>query len=118
MHTIKLSIDELEPGMKLGADAMHLTGRVLLPKGAELTEKHIKLFKQWGVVEAEVESNEEIHEKVAVPPELLAKEEEKLASMMIHANMEHPLIAELHRLLLKRNIDALSKANVKNDLDS
>lgn len=109
MNIIKLSIDELEPGMKLGADAMHLTGRILLPKGAELTEKHIKLFKKWGVVEVEIESNEDIYEKVAVPPELLAKEEEKLASMMVHVNMEHPLMAELHRLLLKRNINALTK---------
>ena len=104
--------------MKLGADAMHLTGRVLLPKGAELTDKHIKLFKQWGVVEAEVEADGDVQEETVISPKIMEKEKEKLTLLMKHVDLKHPLIAELYRLLLKRNVEAASKPGVKNELDS
>lgn len=44
-----LKIDEVQPGMILDKDVANLQGAVLLRKGSEITERHISIFKTWGV---------------------------------------------------------------------
>ena len=54
----RVNIDSLAVGMVLAADAVHLNGRVLLREGTCLTEKHMKIFKAWGLLEACVVSSQ------------------------------------------------------------
>lgn len=49
-----LRLESLNPGMVLSRDVCDRKGRVLLPAGAELTEKHLRIFQTWGVVEADI----------------------------------------------------------------
>ncbi|MFQ5469886.1 MAG: hypothetical protein ACE5EH_06200 [Gammaproteobacteria bacterium] len=97
-----INLEDLKPGMVLAEDATQLNGRVLLRAGTELTEKHIKVFKTWGVTEANIEgvskesvANEELEQ---LSPEILKDAEDKTRHLFRHCDLENPVSAELYRL--------------------
>lgn len=105
----KVAIDNIEAGMVLASDVHDRSGRVLLVAGAELTQKHLTIFRTWGVLEADIAgqgSSDEAVEPVpadADPVELTAAEHE-LVPLFIHTNREHPAIIELMRLAALRKV--------------
>lgn len=52
----KVNLDDIKPGMKIEKDVQDRSGRVLLRAGAEITERHLNIFRTWGVTEADIES--------------------------------------------------------------
>lgn len=44
-----VKLDEIKPGMVLEKDVANLQGAVLLRKGSEISERHLNIFKTWGV---------------------------------------------------------------------
>jgi hypothetical protein len=44
-----VKLEELEAGMTLDKDVENLQGAVLLRKGNQITERHLTIFKTWGV---------------------------------------------------------------------
>jgi hypothetical protein len=44
-----VKLDDIKPGMVLDKDVANLQGAVLLRKGSEITERHLGIFKTWGV---------------------------------------------------------------------
>ena len=52
----KVNLENLKPGMILAAKVTERGGRVLLGAGMELTEKHISIFRKWGITEADVQN--------------------------------------------------------------
>ena len=50
-----INLENIEAGMVLAAEAKARNGRVLLPAGATVTEKHLGIFKAWGVTEADIQ---------------------------------------------------------------
>ncbi len=44
-----VNIDEIKEGMTLSEDVINPQGLVLIKKDVELTEKHIKVLKRWGI---------------------------------------------------------------------
>lgn len=101
-----LNIEDLEPGMVLGADAIHDNNRILLCAGAELTEKHIRIFKTWGLTELNIKGidSEQISAQTYsdIAPEVLDKVKKELAILFRHSDLEHPAIAELFRLRMRQ----------------
>lgn len=51
-----VGIDDLQPGMMLASDLRTKQGRLLLPSGAYLSAKHLKIARIWGISEADVHS--------------------------------------------------------------
>jgi len=49
-----LILAELKPGMRLVRGVVSPQGALLAHPGEELTEKQIRLFKMWGVADAEI----------------------------------------------------------------
>ena len=45
----KVSVAELQVGMKIAQKVENKSGMVLLPEGIELTESHIGRLKKWGI---------------------------------------------------------------------
>jgi hypothetical protein len=88
--------------MVLAENAVDRNGRVLLKAGTELTEKHLKVFKTWGLTEANIEgiSREDVVDSVAeqVDPQLLEEVDQRLRVLFQHVDLEHPAMAELFRL--------------------
>lgn len=99
-------IDHLSAGMVLKSSVCDRSGRLLLPEGAELTEKHLQIFRTWGILEAEVvgESDSETggrdHDEIS--PEALAAAEAEMSRLFMHNDPEHPAIKELLRICIVR----------------
>jgi hypothetical protein len=97
-----INIKDLKADMVLTGDIKDHRGRLLISKGAILTEKYLKLCKMWGVVEADVEgfSTEEIYASAAnnFDAATIAAAEEIIQKRFCHNDMGHPAIRELIRL--------------------
>lgn len=104
----KVPIDNLTVGMILKSDVFDRSGRLLLPSGAELSEKHLQIFRMWGVLEVEIVAGTEPEGETSVTqefdPERAAKAEEMLLPLFVHNDLEHPAIKELLRLCISRKV--------------
>jgi hypothetical protein len=104
----KVAIENIEPGMVLEIDVHDRSGRMLLGGGSELTQKHLVIFRTWGVLEADIAgqgSNEAADQVPAdVDPLELAAAEQELAPLFRHTNRVHPAIVELMRLAALRKV--------------
>lgn len=97
-----VAIENIEAGMVLASDVHDRSGRMLLGAGAELSQKHLVIFRTWGVLEADIagQGNDEAADQIPadVDPLELAAVELALAPRFRHANRSHPAIIELMRL--------------------
>ena len=97
-----INIKDLKADMVLAGDIKDCRGRLLMGKGIALNEKHLKICKMWGVVEADVEeiSPEEIYASAVntFDAATIAAAEEIVQKRFCHNDMGHPAIRELIRL--------------------
>jgi hypothetical protein len=104
----KITIENIETGMVLADDVHDRSGRLLLGAGAELTQKHLVIFRTWGVSEADIVglgSDETADQLPAdVDPHELADAEKALAPLFRHTDRQHPAIIELMRLAALRKV--------------
>jgi hypothetical protein len=54
---MRILLADAEPGMVLREPAENHQGQILLPAGAELAQKHLRILQSWGVGEIEVEES-------------------------------------------------------------
>jgi len=103
-----LNIKNLQAGMILAEDLTDATGRLLIAKGTVLTEKHLKICKIWGVVEARIEgvSEADIEESSLdeLDPRELAQATEFVHERFCRTDMGHPAVRELVRLCILRTV--------------
>jgi len=103
-----LPTDNLTPGMVLATNVHARTGRLLLGAGTELTDKHIYVFRIWGVIEADIAGREKEDESPAsahlIDPESWGKAEAEIKPLFLHADLTHPGMQELLRLGILRKI--------------
>jgi len=102
-------IDNLSAGMLLKSDVCDRSGRMLLPAGGELTDRHLKIFRTWGVLEADIADGDNIETAqilagVDVDPVRLAAAEEAVKRLFRLNDREHPAIKELMRLCIARKV--------------
>jgi hypothetical protein len=100
-------IDNLAPGMILSSNVSDRSGRMLLPSGAELTEKHFTIFRMWGVLEVEivgegVATDAELTPHKELDPALLAAARQEVERIFVHNDPTHPAIKELLRICIDR----------------
>ena len=103
----RIHIDNLAAGMVLKQSVFDRSGRMLLPEGATLEEKHFKIFRMWGVLEAEVTDEAEVEPAEPQPadqldPALLAEALDEVKRLFVHNDPEHPAIRELMRICVER----------------
>ncbi len=101
-------IDNLKAGMLLAADVHDRNGRLLLGADADLTDKHIYIFRTWGVLEADIAGVEEDNNARpfidSIDPELRAAAEAEIKSLFRHNDLDHPAIIELMRISVLRKV--------------
>ncbi|MEW6569702.1 MAG: hypothetical protein AB1390_00795 [Nitrospirota bacterium] len=99
-------IDYLKPGMVLNSDVRAINGRLLLLAETELTEKHICIFKAWGITEVDVkgvtEKDVETFFTEQVDPVILIEAEKELKEIFRHTNRDQPAMRELFRSCTQR----------------
>ena len=110
-----ISLNDIQPGMKLASEVKDRNGRVLLAAGQEITEKHLKIFKTWGVTDANIEgaSQEDMVAKdlANVDPEVHRLAEEHVLAKFRHAGTTHPGMKELARLATMRRVREITEGN-------
>ncbi|MDD2501463.1 MAG: hypothetical protein PHN92_11695 [Geobacter sp.] len=103
-----VALDNLEIGMVLASDVLDRNGRMLLGAGAELNQKHLTIFRTWGVAEADIAGIDYVDNEPPLPAEIdpatLAAAEEALLPHFRHSGTEHPALRELLRLAAIRRI--------------
>ncbi|CAK0765216.1 conserved hypothetical protein [Gammaproteobacteria bacterium] len=103
MATIKM--EQANAGMIVAVDVKDRSGRVLVRSGAEITDKHIKMLKTWGIrfIEIVTEDHEVEHKLVInIDPARLAEATDIAKSLFQHTEHEHPAIKELIALSIQR----------------
>lgn len=108
----KLKTDALEPGMILAEDLKTSEGRMLLPRGAMITEAHIRTCRVWGIVEANVHSDEdensdEVTSLSELDPQVLDACKIMAAQRFVLNPSSHPAVKEMAKLYVLRQARAL-----------
>ena len=106
------TIEQLQPGMVVKYDVKDAQGRLLLGSGAILDERHIGMFRNWGVTGVEIRQGQadECDEPgpAELDPELLEKAEAMTRERFRCANTDHPAMRELFRLAVERQARRLT----------
>jgi len=107
-----LSVDQLKPGMILEKNLLAFNGRFLLPKGAVLTEGHIRTMKVWGVVEADIEgevgAGADEPMVPEIPGEILRQAESSVKALFARPPLRSPMKG-IYVLALERTAAALTE---------
>lgn len=105
----KLSVDFLEPGMELASDVRDTGGMVLLGSGAVITEKHIRIFKSWGVTEVNIKGGDQEAMNTRMLTRLTEEQRDainrELDRLFRHNDPLDPVIEELRRICLRRETE-------------
>lgn len=92
------SIRQLEAGMVVASDVETDQGQMILPEGAELTEKLIQTLKTWGVQEVDVEQEDDSPKwDDAVVQKKISECVERLTPRFKNLNLEGSFAASLLR---------------------
>jgi len=104
----KLVIDSLETGMVLDQDVHDRSGRLLLGAGSTLTQKHLMIFRTWGIEEVSIEGVEAGDTHAVLPEDVTQEQldaaEDLLRPIFVNAGTEHPVMQELLRLAALRKV--------------
>jgi len=105
-----LDIDSLNPGMKVGKDVIEASGQVLLRAGTEITEKHLRVLRSWGVQQVDIEGPKPPDSEDAIlaraTPAMLAGAQSVVDERFHHTAATHPAIIELRRLAVLAELRA------------
>jgi hypothetical protein len=101
-----INLDNLEPGMILATEVKDRSGRVLLSAGSEVTEKVLRIFKMWGVTEADIQGVEkadiEAKTVASLRPESLRSAELHVNTLFQLCDQDDQVIKELKRIAVIR----------------
>ena len=111
MPVIKL--DKLVPGMIVSKDVLGLNGRMILSKESQILEKHLNIFRKWGITQVVVHGEEEKitgdaeqpkedYSKYAIPEEVpdavVSKAVEECRLLFQLNEVNDPVVDEFFRL--------------------
>lgn len=103
-----ISLQNLKPGMVLAADIVENHGQVLLTAGSTITEKHIDIFRTWGIPEANITNvdEEEIarSETLELDPELLKAAQQRADELFKFYDLELPAAKKLMQMFVKNEV--------------
>lgn len=103
-----VALDNLEAGMVVASDVLDRNGRMLLGAGAELSQKHLTIFRTWGVAEVDIAGIDYADSEPSLPaeidPQALQAAELSLIPLFSYAGTEHPALKELLRLAAIRKV--------------
>lgn len=95
--------------MVLAADIMDKRGRLLVPAGKELSEKHVRALPAWGVSRIEVEGDD-IAGAIELEPWAVDQANSQVDSLFSRVNREHPLFQALTPVVVERRAMSLQEA--------
>jgi hypothetical protein len=96
----------LSPGMIIDADVVDHTGRVVLPAGTILDDKHRRIFRMWGIAEVHVRESENSTRIDDVSEQLdsstLESSTSAVKALFRHCNLNHVVMQQLFQIAVKK----------------
>ena len=112
---VRVNLEDLVPGMVLAADAVHMNGRVLLSAGSCLTERHIKIFRTWGLTEAYIRGGDgsQPGNKALenIDPAIVQRATAEVTPYFDHMDRDSEIIVELFKICVRVRAESMVKAH-------
>ncbi|MBF0104641.1 MAG: hypothetical protein HQM16_04875 [Deltaproteobacteria bacterium] len=111
----RIPVSDLKEGMKLQDDVLDKKGRLILKKSTDILQKHIKIFKTWGVSmvtvadEKTVLTSADQTEDFLVDEAVVEEIKSELDHIFCHNDKRHAMIGQLYNTCLQRAIIKKSK---------
>ena len=103
-----IDVSQAQAGMVLSADVVDKRGRLLIPAGKELTERHVGALSQWGVDRIEVEGDgPEGADGGEVEPWAIDQAAAEVDLLFSRVNRQHPMMAALADACVQRKAAAI-----------
>ncbi len=111
MSLATVAVDDLEAGMVLADEVRDQQGRLLMPSGTELTDRHLRAFQLWGIPSVRIRSGGDAAEPAEAPisPAELAAARDLVLGRLRDNDPAHPFMAELVQLCSLREARRLSR---------
>lgn len=105
--SVPVGVDDLQAGMVLAEDVFDQQGRMLMPVGTELTDRHLRACQLWGIMSIRIRAEGAGPEAVlhAPTPEQYAAAEAATRQRFRLNDLTHPLVAELFQVCLTQAAD-------------
>lgn len=96
----RILLDQVKPGMVLEQPVSNANGRMLIPAGCELNEKHIKAMKMWGIPDVSVKGTDEVKNdgNGDMDPKKIDAAKTALADTFRHTNQDLTAMQEIYKL--------------------
>jgi hypothetical protein len=101
----KMMIDNLMEGMTMSNDILDRSGRQLLGAGATLNDRHLRMLRTWGILEADIIDSPPgtaLPVDTEIETQQLQTLADELRPLFRNNNLAHPAMGELFRLCLLR----------------
>jgi hypothetical protein len=102
MRVTSCPLDQVQPGMSLGADIYDPNGLILLRAGAIIDQRSIRALKCWGIAEVPVSDGENCAADTQEQHRAHQALREMLDARFALSNLEHPVMQALYALCLER----------------
>ncbi|MBT8342883.1 MAG: HDOD domain-containing protein [Desulfatitalea sp.] len=99
-----VKVDQLVQGVVLAEDVLDMNARLLLAKGQEIEDKHIRVLKMWGIFEVQVDGLEEdagTDMDPAFDSEQLEAVSADVRRIFGNVDIQHPAVREVVRLVIE-----------------
>ena len=98
-----VATDKIKSGQILSEEVRDINGRLLLAKGHAIEERHVRIFKIWGIPEVNLVGADH-HEATSDPSmdaAMLEQTKKNVETLLCHVDPAHPAIKEIYRLAVK-----------------
>ena len=106
-----ISLDQAEPSMVLASPVTDKTGRLLIPAGKVLSERHLESLRMWGGSTVDVGgSSPQLSDTEPLDPERIMEAEAYMAQYFGDNDLRQPFMSALSRYCVHRKARALQEA--------
>ena len=108
----RIPVQKAEVGMVLTEPVHDRRGRLLMQAGKTLEEKHLDSLPMWGVLVIDIEGDEpdsQTESYVELAPWAIDRATEEMAGVFRHANTDHPVLAALKALRVRRRAEEMQR---------
>ena len=104
-------MEQLVEGMTLARPVVSPQGQLLAPAKMQLTERHIRLFRMWGVADADIEGEEGTAPPSAEPmTEAERRVIEQAVAQRFEGALGHPVMLEIARVAVRLTMERVGNA--------
>lgn len=104
---VLVNLEDLTVGMVVSDQVTDRAGRLVMAAGSEITEKHLRIFKMWGIEQVDVDVDAEDMEKYgsfAVDQSMIEGVEAETREQFRHTDLENPIVQALFEQMVQRKV--------------